>query len=100
MIERVLTNLLDNAIRHNPTGTQIVVRLVAQDQRVEVGVQDSGAGITEEVRAGLFHSRLRAQASAQRERRAGPDYRAAHAATAWQRSEGDAWQAQRLGLPL
>ena len=54
MIERVLTNLLDNAIRHNPTGTQIVVRLVAQDQRVEVEVQDSGAGITEEVRAGLF----------------------------------------------
>ncbi|MBM7060194.1 two-component sensor histidine kinase [Pseudomonas sp. UL073] len=54
MIERVLTNLLDNAIRHNPPGTQIAVRLSGQPQAVQVEVRDSGAGIPPEMRDGLF----------------------------------------------
>ncbi|MCY1273124.1 Adaptive-response sensory-kinase SasA [compost metagenome] len=54
MIERVLTNLLDNAIRHNPPGTRIAVRLSGQPQRVQVEVRDSGAGIPAELREGLF----------------------------------------------
>jgi len=54
MIERVLTNLLDNAIRHSPPGTDIQVRLGNADPAVEVRVSDTGPGIPAELRAGLF----------------------------------------------
>ncbi|SHH39228.1 sensor histidine kinase [Pollutimonas bauzanensis] len=54
MIERVLTNLLDNAIRHNPPGTQITVRLLAAPGAVQVEVSDTGTGIPASLRAGLF----------------------------------------------
>lgn len=54
MIERVLTNLLDNAIRHNPPQTAIVVRLSARGKCIQVDVQDSGVGISADLRDGLF----------------------------------------------
>ena len=54
MIERVLTNLLDNAIRHSPPGTRIQVRLGSAGRAVAVRVSDTGPGIPAELRAGLF----------------------------------------------
>lgn len=54
MIERVLTNLLDNAIRHTPVGGEIVVQLRAQGAGVAVQVSDTGAGIPGELQKSLF----------------------------------------------
>ena len=54
MIERVLTNLLDNAVRHNPPGTEILVQLDRASQGVAVRVSDTGTGIPAELRDGLF----------------------------------------------
>lgn len=54
MIERVLTNLLDNAIRHTPPGGQIRVRLRGDGERVQVAVSDQGPGIPQALRADLF----------------------------------------------
>ncbi len=54
MVERVLGNLLDNALRHTPAGGEIVVALDSGDAEVEVTVSDSGAGIATELREGLF----------------------------------------------
>ena len=54
MIERVLTNLLDNAIRHNPEHTRITIRLVAQAPGVRVEVTDTGKGIDATLRQTLF----------------------------------------------
>jgi signal transduction histidine kinase len=54
MIERVLTNLLDNAIRHTPAGTHIAVSLRALRDGVQVEVSDTGPGIPEALREGLF----------------------------------------------
>lgn len=54
MIERVLTNLLDNAIRHNPPGTRITVALRGRPRIVQVEVSDTGHGIAPEQRDGLF----------------------------------------------
>lgn len=54
MIERVLTNLLDNAIRHTPEGTRIIVAVQALADRIQVEVGDSGPGIPALVREGLF----------------------------------------------
>ncbi|NIC25073.1 HAMP domain-containing sensor histidine kinase [Serratia plymuthica] len=54
MIERVLTNLLDNAIRHTPQGGEIGVRLWQQEDKILVQVNDSGPGIPQALRADLF----------------------------------------------
>ncbi|MGJ7536809.1 MULTISPECIES: HAMP domain-containing sensor histidine kinase [unclassified Variovorax] len=54
MIERVLTNLLDNAIRHTPEGGEIVVQLRAENAGVTVQVSDTGPGIPGELQPALF----------------------------------------------
>ncbi|MBT2372876.1 sensor histidine kinase [Pseudomonas fluorescens] len=54
LIERVLTNLLDNALRHTPANGDIEVILAPKGERVEVTVSDSGPGIAAELREGLF----------------------------------------------
>ncbi|CAB3778626.1 Adaptive-response sensory-kinase SasA [Paraburkholderia ultramafica] len=54
MIERVLTNLLDNAIRHTPAEGAIDVDLACKDGKVEVKVSDTGPGIPAAQREGLF----------------------------------------------
>ncbi len=48
LIERVLENLLDNAIRHTPHGGRIAVSLAADAGRVAVQVTDTGCGIPAE----------------------------------------------------
>jgi signal transduction histidine kinase len=60
MIERVLTNLLDNAIRHTPEGGTVRIELMPRDDRIAVTVADTGPGIARELRAGLFQRALRA----------------------------------------
>lgn len=44
MIERVLTNLLDNAIRHTPDNGTVAVRLWREADKVMVQISDSGPG--------------------------------------------------------
>lgn len=46
-IERVVANLIDNAIKFTPPGGQVTVRLFAQDDRVVIDVRDTGIGIPE-----------------------------------------------------
>ena len=54
-ISRVLVQLLDNAVEHNPRGTEIhvVVQRIAEDQ-VEVSVADSGRGFPGQAREHVF----------------------------------------------
>ncbi len=54
MIERVLTNLLDNAIRHTPAGGEIVVQLRQENAGVAVQVSDTGPGIPGDLQKALF----------------------------------------------
>lgn len=54
LVERVLQNLVGNAIKFTPAGGTIRVTVAAQDRDVVVSVTDSGPGIPEEVRRRLF----------------------------------------------
>lgn len=54
MIERVLTNLLDNAIRHSTEGGEIMVQLRPEAAGVRVEVSDTGPGIPAGLRQVLF----------------------------------------------
>jgi signal transduction histidine kinase len=54
MIERVLTNLLDNALRYVPAGGEIDITLAHHVHLVQVTVSDTGPGIPPALREGLF----------------------------------------------
>lgn len=51
MIERVVTNLLDNAIRHTPDGGEVRLKVWRDADRLLAEVQDSGHGVEEAVRS-------------------------------------------------
>jgi len=53
-IQRVLFNLIQNAIRHTPADGSVVVRAEPFDGRIEVEVRDTGAGIAPEEREHVF----------------------------------------------
>lgn len=55
LVERVLSNLLDNALRHVPPGGVVRVALAAAGDGVAVTVADTGPGIAPELRGRLFH---------------------------------------------
>lgn len=54
MIERVVTNLLDNAVRHTPEGGTVVLRVWQENEKLQVEVADSGPGVEQELRDQLF----------------------------------------------
>jgi len=54
MIERVLANLLDNALRHTPPGGRVTLELHAADGGVQVRVADTGSGIPDSLRPQIF----------------------------------------------
>ena len=54
LIERVLTNLLDNALRHTPEGGEIRVELSAVNNKVHVMVSDTGPGVPASLKEDLF----------------------------------------------
>lgn len=59
-MEKVVANLLTNAIRYTPAGGRVVVRVYVQPPVVKVEVEDTGIGIAEEDRARIFDEFFRA----------------------------------------
>lgn len=62
-VERVLLNLLTNALRHTPSDGTIAVHVNALDGTVEVAVEDSGSGIEAGSEQRLFERFWRADPS-------------------------------------
>jgi signal transduction histidine kinase len=53
-VERIVENLIANAIKHTPEGTPVWVGASAYDGGAVITVEDSGRGVPEEVRADIF----------------------------------------------
>lgn len=53
-VERVLHNLIENAIKYSPGGGTVAVLARHKDGYLEVGVKDSGIGISQEDQSRLF----------------------------------------------
>lgn len=70
-IERVLANLLDNALRHTPTGGVVRVNAFTTSDGVRVEVQDSGTGIRSDDLAHVFERFYRGEKERRRDSGAG-----------------------------
>lgn len=53
-IERVVVNLVSNAVKYSPPGTQVTVRVWREEPFAVLGVADQGPGISREDREMLF----------------------------------------------
>jgi signal transduction histidine kinase len=59
MLERAITNLVDNAIKYTPNGGRIVVGMRTEQDSLVVWVQDTGLGINPEHQKKLFERHVR-----------------------------------------
>jgi signal transduction histidine kinase len=64
---QVLTNILDNALRHTPEGGEIAVSAKEVNGQIELAVQDSGPGLNAEDLDRIFNRFYRTDVSRQRE---------------------------------
>lgn len=53
-MERALLNLVENALRHGPSGAAVVVRVEEDGAVIRLAVEDEGTGVPEAVRGRLF----------------------------------------------
>ena len=53
--QRILDNLLMNAIKHNPSGTAIIVGVGHTEQNVAISIRDNGVGMDEKTIDHLFN---------------------------------------------
>ncbi|MGM3162427.1 ATP-binding protein [Dickeya undicola] len=71
MIERVVTNLLDNAVRHTPQGGTIQLKVWQEHHQLQVEVADSGPGVEPTLREQLFRRPSALNQQSARENRGG-----------------------------
>ena len=64
---QVLTNILDNALRHTPEGGSILLSATQIDDEVELSIQDSGPGLKKEDLERIFDRFYRTDISRQRD---------------------------------
>lgn len=58
-MHRLTINLIENALRHTPAGTEIRVRTGRQGEHAELIVEDDGLGVPERLRGTLFERFVR-----------------------------------------
>ena len=58
-LHRMVSNLLDNALRHTPPGSRIVVRVDGDDERAHLVVADDGPGLPDGLEQQVFERFVR-----------------------------------------
>ncbi len=62
-LERVLSNLIDNAIRHTPAGGSVTIYIQPGEDHVQLNIQDTGIGIAPDELKNIFVPRYQASNS-------------------------------------
>jgi signal transduction histidine kinase len=62
-LQRVIANLVDNALKYTPRGGQVSIGLVDEGSRVRLTVEDTGVGISPDERARIFERFYRSDRS-------------------------------------
>ncbi len=63
LLERLLSNLIDNALKYTPNGGKVIVRLYRKQDRVCIEVKDTGVGMDKETIKKCFQRFYRADTS-------------------------------------
>jgi heavy metal sensor kinase len=63
LLHRAVLNLLDNAIKHSPSGATVTLRLDRRGAWYRIEVADTGPGVPAELRARIFERFVRADAA-------------------------------------
>jgi signal transduction histidine kinase len=69
LLQRVLANLVENAIRHAPEGSQVRIAVMSAEGGVELSVADAGPGVPAERREQVFERFVSASDNATRTNR-------------------------------
>lgn len=65
LVERVIQNLMDNALKFTPSGGKVTIALRAMENSVEVRIADTGPGIPETEHSAIFERYRKANSSQQ-----------------------------------
>jgi two-component system sensor histidine kinase KdpD len=95
LIEQVLFNLIDNALKYSPPGSPIEIAARTDEGTVRIDVADRGPGLNEQERERVFEKLYRGAASKAGGRGAGLGLSIAHAIVA--AHGGRIWAADRPG---
>jgi signal transduction histidine kinase len=68
LLRRVFVNLVENAVRHSPSGGTVTATMSEADGWVKVSIRDEGPGIPESQRAEVFQPFVQLAADAHKER--------------------------------
>ncbi len=71
LLRRALTNLVENAIRHAPTGSVVEIATIRSAGATEVVVRDSGTGVPAELREKIFDPFSQVEGTGRPDTRAG-----------------------------
>jgi K+-sensing histidine kinase KdpD len=71
LMTEVILNLIDNAIKYSPNGTEVVIRSYERDDKVWVEVEDQGAGIPEDEMSKVFQKFTRGKDQAENSKGSG-----------------------------
>jgi two-component system phosphate regulon sensor histidine kinase PhoR len=97
MLERAITNLIDNAIKFTPNGGSITVHVLVQNGALVIGVEDTGLGISADDQKLLFQRHVRLVRKEHQRKVKGSGLGLFIVRSVAQRHHGDAWVVSEPG---